>query len=122
MTTGKTIALTRQTFVGKVMSLLHTMLSKLVIAFLPESPSLSFSNVCHSFSWLNTPPASLRTQECFLKDVGATALKSHHQETKQGPHSSPDSKWQNFLNVMGCAQLPVGKGEISFWFRKPFGG
>ena len=37
MTTGKTIALTRQTFVGKVMSLLCHMLSKLVIAFLPSS-------------------------------------------------------------------------------------
>ena len=37
MTTGKTIALTRQTFVGKVMSLLFNMLSRLVIAFLPKS-------------------------------------------------------------------------------------
>ena len=36
MTAGKTIALTRQTFVGKVMSLLFNMLSKLVIAFLPR--------------------------------------------------------------------------------------
>ena len=37
MTTGKTIALTRQAFVGKVMSLLFNMLSRLVIAFLPKS-------------------------------------------------------------------------------------
>ena len=37
MTTGKTIALTRQTFVGKVMSLLFNMLSRLVIAFFPRS-------------------------------------------------------------------------------------
>ena len=37
MTTGKTIALTRQTFVGKVMSLLFNMLSRLVITFLPKS-------------------------------------------------------------------------------------
>ena len=37
MTTGKTIALTRQTFVGKVMSLLFNMLSRFVIAFLPSS-------------------------------------------------------------------------------------
>ena len=36
MTTGKTIALTRQTFVGKVMSLLFNMLSRLVITFLPR--------------------------------------------------------------------------------------
>ena len=40
MTTGKTIALTRQTFVGKVMSLLFNMLSRFVIAFLPRSKTL----------------------------------------------------------------------------------
>ena len=40
MTTGKTIALTRRTFVGKVMSLLLTMLSRLVITFLPRSKCL----------------------------------------------------------------------------------
>ena len=40
MTIGKTIALTRHTFVGKVMSLLFNMLSRLVIAFLPRSKSL----------------------------------------------------------------------------------
>ena len=40
MTTGKTIALTRQTFVGKVMSLLLNMLSRFVIAFLPRSKRL----------------------------------------------------------------------------------
>ena len=42
MTTGKTIALTRQTFVGKVMSLLFNMLSRLVITFLPRSKQASF--------------------------------------------------------------------------------
>ena len=43
MQTGKTIALTRQTFVGKVMSLLFNMLSRLVIAFLPRSKGLFIS-------------------------------------------------------------------------------
>ena len=43
MTTGKTIALTTQTFVGKVMSLLFNMLSRLVIAFLPRSKRLLVS-------------------------------------------------------------------------------
>ena len=43
MTTGKTIALTRQTFVGKVMSLLLNMLSRLVITFLPRSKRLLIS-------------------------------------------------------------------------------
>ena len=43
MTTGKTIALTRWTFVGKVMSLLFSMLSRFVIAFLPRSKVLLIS-------------------------------------------------------------------------------
>ena len=43
MTTGKTIALTIQTFVGKVMSLLFSMLSRLIIAFLPKSKHLLIS-------------------------------------------------------------------------------
>ena len=43
MTTGKTIALTRRTFVGKVMSLLYNMLSRLVITFLPRSKHLLIS-------------------------------------------------------------------------------
>ena len=48
MTTGKTIALTRQTFVSKVMSLLFNMLSRLVITFLPRSKRLLIS-------WLQSP-------------------------------------------------------------------
>ena len=50
MTTGKTIALTRQTFVGNVMSLLFNMLSRLVISFLPRSKRLLIS-------WLQSPSA-----------------------------------------------------------------
>ena len=50
MTTGKTIALTRWTFAGKVMSLLFNMLSRLVIAFLPRSKLLLIS-------WLQSPSA-----------------------------------------------------------------
>ena len=42
MTTGKTIALTRWTFVGKVMSLLFNMLSRLLIVFLPRNECLNF--------------------------------------------------------------------------------
>ena len=50
MTTGKTIALTRQTFVSKIISLLFNMLSRLVIAFLPRSKFLLIS-------WLQSPSA-----------------------------------------------------------------
>ena len=50
MTTGKTIALTRQTFLGKVMSLPFNILSRLVISFLPRSKHLLIS-------WLQSPSA-----------------------------------------------------------------
>ena len=50
MITGKTIALTRWTFVGKVMSLLFSVLSRLIITFLPRSKRLLIS-------WLQSPPA-----------------------------------------------------------------
>ena len=50
MTTGKTIALTRRTFVGKVISLLFNVLSRLVITFLPKSKRLLIS-------WLQSPSA-----------------------------------------------------------------
>ena len=50
MTTKKTIALTRRTFVGKVMSLLFNMLSRVVITFLPRSEHLLIS-------WLQSPSA-----------------------------------------------------------------
>ena len=52
MTTGKTIALTRQTFVGKVMSLLFNMLCRLVITFLPRSKHLLIS-------WVQSPSAAI---------------------------------------------------------------
>ena len=50
MTTGKTIALTRRTLIGKVMSLLFNVLSRLVITFLPRSK-------CRLISWLQSPSA-----------------------------------------------------------------
>ena len=56
MTTGKTIALTRQTFVGKVMSLLFNMLSRLFITFLPRSKRLLIS-------WLQSPSSVILEQK-----------------------------------------------------------
>ena len=52
MTTGKTTALTRQTFVGKVVYLLFNMLSRLVIPFLPNSK-------CLLVSWLQSPSTEI---------------------------------------------------------------
>ena len=57
MTTGKTIALTRQTFVGKVISLLFNMLPRLVITFLPRSKHLLIS-------WLQSPSAVILSIGC----------------------------------------------------------
>ena len=56
MTTGKTIALTRWTFVGKVMSLLFNMLSRLFIAFLPRSKHLLIYGCSHHLQWFWSPP------------------------------------------------------------------
>ena len=58
-TSGKTIALTRQTFVGQIMSLLFNMLSRLVITFLPKSKHLLIS-------WLQSPSAVILEPQNFL--------------------------------------------------------
>ena len=60
MTIGKTIALTRQTFVGKVMSLLFNMLSRLVITFLPRSKRLLIS-WWHSLSAVILEPPKIKS-------------------------------------------------------------
>ena len=65
MTTGKTIALTRQTFVGKVMSLLFNMLSRLVITFLPRSK-------CLLISWLQSPSAVILEPQKIKSDTVST--------------------------------------------------
>ena len=65
MTTGKTIALTRWTFVGKVMSLLLNMLSRLVITFLPRSKRLLTS-------WLQSPSAVILEPKKVKSDTVST--------------------------------------------------
>ena len=66
MTTGKTVALTRRTFVGKVMSLLFNMLSRLVITFLPRSKRLLIS-------WLQSPSAVILEAKKVKSDTANTA-------------------------------------------------
>ena len=56
MTIGKTTALTRRTFVSKVMSLLFNMLSRLVITFLPRSKRLLIHGCNHHLQWFWSPP------------------------------------------------------------------
>ena len=77
MTTGKTIALTRQTFVGKVMSLLFNMLSRLVITFLPRSKRLLIS-------WLQSPSAVILEPRKITSDTVSAASPSISHEV-MGP-------------------------------------
>ena len=67
MTTGKSIALIRQTFVGKVMSLLLNMRSRLVITFLPRSKSLLIL-------WLQSPSAVILEPKKIKSDTVSTSI------------------------------------------------
>ena len=67
MTTGTTIALTRQTFVGKVTSLLFTMLSRLVITSLPRSKHLLIS-------WLQSPSAIILEPKKIKSDTVSPSI------------------------------------------------
>ena len=73
MITGKTIALTRWTFLGKVMSLLFNKLSSLVITFLPRSK-------CLLISWLKSPPAVILEPQKIQSDTVSTVSPSICQE------------------------------------------
>ena len=105
MTTRKTIALTRQTFVGKVMSLLLNMLSRLVITFLPRSKRLLIT-------WLQSPSAVIleppqnKVWHCF-----------------QFPHLFPmkwwdKMPWSSFSECWALSQLfhsPLSLSSRGFW-------
>ena len=77
MTTGKTIAFTRWTFVGKVMSLLFNMLSQLIITFLPRSK-------CLLISWLQSPSAVILKPPKIKSDTVSTVSPSISHEV-MGP-------------------------------------
>ena len=77
MTTGKTIALTRQIFVGKVISLLLNMLSRLVITFVPRSKHLLIS-------WLQSPSAVILEPQKIKSDTVSTVSPSISHEV-MGP-------------------------------------
>ena len=87
MTPGKTIALTRQTFVGKVMSLLFNMLSRLVITFLPRRKHLLIS-------WLQSPSAVILEPQKTKSDTVSTVSPSICHEVM-----GPDAVIFVFLNV-----------------------
>ena len=87
MTTGKTKALTRGTFVGKVMSLFFNMLSKLVKSFLPRSK-------CVLISWLQSPSAVI-LEPPKIKSVTVSIVSSSICHEVMGP----DAMILVFLNV-----------------------
>ena len=89
MTTGKTIALTRQTIVGKVMSLLFNMLSRLVINFLPRSKEILIL-----ISWLQSPSAVILEPPKIKSDTVSTVSPSISHEVM-----GPDANDLRFLNV-----------------------
>ena len=82
MTTGKIIALTRWTYVGKVMSLLFDMLSRFVIAFLPRSKHLLIS-------WLQSPSAVIFSSVQFSRSVVSDSLRPHESQHARPPCPSP---------------------------------
>ena len=80
MATGKTIALTRRTFVGKVISLLFSMLSRLVITFLPRSKRLLISG-------LQSPSAVILEPPKIKSDTASTVSPSISHEV-MGPDAT----------------------------------
>ena len=78
MTTRKTIALTRWTFVGEVMSLLFNMLSRLIITFLPRSKRLLIS-------WLQSPSAVILEPTKIKSVTVSTVSPSICHEVMKGP-------------------------------------
>ena len=78
MTTGKTIALTRGTFFGKVMSLLLNMLSRLVITYLPRSKRLLIS-------WLQSPSAVILEPRKIIKSDTVSTVSPSICHEVMGP-------------------------------------
>ena len=112
MTTGKTIALARRTFVGKVMSLLFNMLCRLVISFLPRSKRLLISWMQSPSAVILEPPKikpatdstvspSIRHEVMELKNYGRRFVTLYR---RQG--SGPSSWERNAKKQNGCLRRP----------------
>ena len=112
MTAGKTIALTRQTFVGKVMSLLFHMLSRLVINFLPRSKPLLIS-------WLQSPSAVILA---ILQDKKKKSLwlSSITQEKVKFAQSCPTLCDPMDCSPPGSSVHGILQARILEWVAFPF--
>ena len=114
-TTGKTIALTRPTFVGKVMSLLLNMLSRLVITFLPRSKR-------HLISWLQSPSVVILEPKKWRRPRGATprprpgvaAERSNPTSKEQWLHGLRRAERSYFMFKVrrgSCEEIPLIQGK-----------
>ena len=107
MTMGKTIALTRQTFVGKVMSLLLNMLSRLVITLLPRSKHLLIS-------WLQSPSAVILQPPKIKFDTVSTVSPSISHEL-MGPDAMIFVFWiLSFKSTFSLSSFTFIKRLFSF--------
>ena len=110
MTTGKTIALTRQTFVGKVMSLLFNMLSRLVIIFLPRSK-------CILISWLQSPSAVILEPPKIKSNTVSTVSPSISREVI-GPDAMISVFWMFttlFFKIFLTIHPNLHSSQIAFY-------
>ena len=98
MTTGKTVALARRTFVGKVMSLLLNVLSRLVKTFLPRSK-------CLLISWLQSPSAVILEPQKIKSDIVSTVSPSTSHEV-MGPDAMIFSSVQFSHSVVSDSLRP----------------
>ena len=106
MTTGKTIALTRQTFVDKVMSLLFNMLSRCVIDFLPRRK-------CFLISWLQSPSAVI-LQPKKIKSVTVSTVSPSICHEVMGPETMIFVFWMlSFKPAFSLSSFTFIKGLFS---------
>ena len=92
MTTGKIIALTRRTFLGKVISLFFNMLSRLVITCLPRSKRLLIS-------WLQSPSAVILEPRKIKSDPVSTVSPSISHEVIQGGRTQPSCRGELYREL-----------------------
>ena len=92
VTTGKNIASTSLTFVGKVMSLLFNMLSRLVITFLPRSK-------CLLISWLQSPSAVILEPKKIKSDPVSTVSPSISHEVMELPNYLAEMLWDPYYSL-----------------------
>ena len=104
MTTGKTIALTRWTFVGKVMSLLFNMLSMLVMTFLPRSKHLLIS-------WLKSPYAVILEPKN-IKSVTVSTVSPSFCHEVVGPDAVILVFWMLSFKPFFNSPLPLSSGGL----------